>query len=276
MRASNFFLALVLFGFLAAAANAQPPGQEGILFGWDETAEHVADLPPEVQAEIRQALDEDLSFNVGFVYRRAFVFHERFALWTWKGRFALFDGDNVMEVPPADLERVLGAERYRSLPVPREYRWPVGLVSFVTIVLVLGALFYFIPTQYKRVTQLLKDPKYLQAREIYSASLPKEDDESTLDHRKQALDTAIDFLVDEKSVPRQKAAANLRAIISYHEELHSKQLRQAALAAEMAGDWNEALDLYEEAAELRELWDPKDFSYLQKCIARVEQKAKHG
>jgi hypothetical protein len=270
MRAILFLMMLLICGALATAAHAQP-AQEGILFGYDDAVEHVADLPPEVQAEIRQALDEDLNFNVGFVYRRAFVFHESFALWTWNGRFALYDGGNVLEVPPAELERVLGAQRYSALQVPRAYRWPTGLISLIFLVLIVAALIYFMPTEHRRVQRLLQDPKYTQAAEIYSASLPKDDEESTKEHREQALIAAIDFLV-EKSIPRAEAAANLKKIISHHEELRSKHLRQQALAAEMAGDWNEAIDLYEEAAELRELWDEKDFEFLQKCIARVAKK----
>jgi hypothetical protein len=271
MRAIIALFAFLSCGLLATAASAQP-GPEPLLFGWEETVVPVVDLSPQQQAAFRQAWNIELHLNVGFAYRRAFIFREGFSLWNWRGRHVLFDGDNVAEITPAELANLIGPDRVAALRPPFEYRVPAGLTTIVVLVLIAVAAIYLVPTQGKKVRRLLNDARYIQAAEIYAATLPKPEEETALEHRKLALATAIDFLVTDKSVPRTDAEANLRMILSLQEEQHSKYLRQQALAHEEAGEWNEALDLYEEAAELRELWDAKDFAFLQKCIARVEKK----
>lgn len=262
------FLACVL---LATAVSAQP-GPEPLLFGWEDTVVPVADLSPEQQAAFRQAWNIELDLNVGFAYRRAFIFREGFSLWNWHGRHVLYDGDNVAEIAPNDLATLIGPAQVAALRPPLAYRLPAGLTTIIVLVLIVVAAIYFVPTPGKKMRRLLQDAKYIQALEIYAATLPKPDEESTLELRKLALSTALDFLVTEKSVPRNEAETNLKLILALQEEQQSKLLRHQALLHEEAGEWNEALDLYEEAAELRELWDAKDFAFLQKCIARVERK----
>ena len=271
MRAIVAVVVFLSCGLFATAAYAQP-GPEPLLFGWEETVVPVADLSPEQQAAFRQAWNIELDLNVGFAYRRAFIFREGFSLWNWRGRHVLFDGDNVAEIAPSDLSALIGPAQVAALRPPLAYRLPAGLTTIIVFVLIVVAAIYFVPTQRKKARRVLQDARYIQASEIYAATLPKPEEESTLALRKAALETAIEFLVVEKSVPRTDAAANLKLILSLQEEQLSKHLRQQALVHEEAGEWNEALDLYEEAAELRELWDAKDFAFLQKCIARVERK----
>lgn len=271
MRLVIAIIALLICGSFATAVSAQP-GPEPLLFGWEETVVPVANLSPQQQAAFRQAWNIELDLNVGFAYRRAFIFREEFSLWNWRGRHVLFDGDNVAEIAPAELANLLGPDQFATLRPPLAYRVPAGLTTIIVLVLVAVAAIYFVPTQGKKVRRLLQDARYIQASEIYAATLPKPEEESTLALRKAAFETALEFLVAEKSVPRTAAEANLKLILSLQEEQLSKHLRQQALVHEEAGEWNEALDLYEEAAELRELWDAKDFAFLQKCIARVERK----
>ncbi len=271
MRASVAPFAIVVCGVLATAVNAQP-GPEPLRFGWDEVIVPVADLSPEQQAAFRRAWKIELDLNAGFAYRRAFLFREEFALWTWHGRHVLFDGNNAAEITATELATLLGPDRVAAYRPPLAYRLPPGLPVIVLLASAIAAAIYFVPTQGKKLRRLLKDPKYVQALEVYAATLPKPDDPSTLELRKEALATAITFLVTEKSVRKAEAETNLKLIIAQQEEQHSRFLRQQALVHEEAGEWNEALDRYEEAAELRELWDAKDYAFLQKCIARVERK----
>lgn len=271
MRAVIAVVAFLTCGLFATAVSAQP-GPEPLLFGWEETIVPAANLSPQQQAAFRQAWNIELDLNVGFAYRRVFIFHEEFSLWNWRGRHVLFDGDNVAEISPLELANLIGPDQVAALRPPFAYHMPAGLTTIIVVLLIVLAAIYFVPTQDKRMRRLLQDARYIQASEIYAATLPQPEEESTLALRKAAFETALEFLVVEKSVPRTIAEANLRLILSMQEEQLSKHLRHQALLHEEAGEWNEALDGYEEAAELRELWDAKDFAFLQKCIARVERK----
>lgn len=256
---------------MAGTASAQPQG-EGFKFGWDELIVPVAELSEEQKSFLKKETETELDFAVGFAWRCAFVGHPNFSFWNWRGRYVLFDGGNVIEFPQEDLPKIVSPERYSQLHPPLRYRIPAGLATIFTLIVIGIAASYMFPGQFARSEKLLKDQRYVRAIAVYDAALPGPDDESTAELRRQALATAIDYLVSEEKVPQTEAEANLRTIVSLREELRSKQLRHEALSHEMAGQWDEALDLYEEAAELRELWDPKDYAYLQKCIERVEKK----
>lgn len=251
-------------------ASAQP-GPEPIRFGTDEMV-----VLAEEGVAPRKALLPDgteLNFSVGFAWRCAFLFTPSFSFWNWHGRYVLFDGDNLQEIPAPALELMLGkAEFARLKRPPLAYRVPAGLATLITLIAIAVGASYFFPSQYARSERLLRDPRYVRAIAVYEAALPGPEEESTTELRRQALATAIEYLVSEEKVAQSEADANVKTIVSLREELRSKQLRQDALSHEMAGQWDEALDLYEEAAELREVWDPKDYAYLQKCIERVEKK----
>ncbi len=269
MRNTAIIVVLLCCLISATTASAQPQ-VEGIRFGWEEEIVHVADLPPLQQAVLKVQTDLDLA--VGFAYRRAFLFHGAFSFWHWRGRYVLYSGGNVFEIRSAELEAMLGKDSHASLRPPWAYRVPAGLLTVVFLVILGLTVNYFMPSTYSRVQRLLQNTKYAQAVEVYEAALPGSNEESTAVLRRLALTTASDYLVNEKSVPRPEAESNLKMIVSQREEMTSKALRQLALAHEEAGEWDDALDRYEAAAELRELWDPKDYAFLQKCIHRVEQK----
>lgn len=261
----------LLFCLLAVQFTSAQPGPEPIRFGTDEVVVPAAELSEPLTALLPDGTKLDVS--VGFAWRCAYLFSPHFSLWNWHGRYVLYDGGNVLEVTPEMLEFMLGKPQVANLrPPPLAYRIPAGLVTLVSLALVGGALLYFVPTQFSRTQRFMKDPQYVQAVEVYERTLPAPEEESTADLRKHAFATAVEFLTTAKSLTKPQAEANLRTIISWREEQKSKYLREQALAYEEAGNWDEALDLYEEAAELRELWDPKDYAYLQKCIARVEKK----
>jgi hypothetical protein len=269
---SKLRLAVAFIPLLAIcqAAWAQPGRGEGIRFGWEETIVPRAGLSAD-QEQALEAMTELPGWSVGFAYRRAFLFGGGFSFWHWHGRFVLFSGDNVWELIPGQLQQILGPEAAERVRVPLVYRFPPGIVTMIVGSIALYVWVRLFPSKFARVQRLLRDARYVQAADVYDSSLPPPEEEVTVAHRRQALALATDYLV-ERSVPRERAAADLKEIISSRDEDRSKVLRTQALNHELAGEWDEALDLYEEAAELRELWDPKDYNYLRKCIARVEQK----
>ena len=256
-----------LLGGRPASAQPQPAP---IRFGIDQEIVPLAEVPAAEKAILKQ--HTELDFSVGFAWRCAFVGNSYCSFGNWQGRYVLFDGGNVLEIHPTDLERMLGKDQYARLHPPLRYRIPLGLVGLIFLIVFLAKIDSVFPSNAARARRMLKDPQYAQAVEVYERSLPGPDEESTADLRKQAFAAAVEFLTTAKSLGKSEAEARLRKIISWREEEKSKYLRQQALAYEETGDWNEALDHYEEAAELRELWDAKDFAFLQKCIARVEKK----
>ncbi|WP_254508348.1 tetratricopeptide repeat protein [Anatilimnocola floriformis] len=258
---------LSLVGGRLASAQPQPAP---IRFGIDEVIAPVAEVPAAEKAILKQ--HTELDFSVGFAWRCAFVGSSYGSFANWHGRYVLFDGDNILEITRTDLERMLGKDQYARLHPPLRYRIPPGLIGLLILIVFLAKFDALFPTRILLAKRLLNDAQYVQAVEVYERSLPGPDEESTADLRKQAFAAAVEFLTTAKSLAKPEAEARLRKIISSREEEKSKYLRQQALAYEEAGDWNEALDHYEEAAELRELWDAKDFAFLQKCIRRVEQK----
>jgi tetratricopeptide (TPR) repeat protein len=269
MRCRLLPLALLLLPCVAASASAQPLN-EGFRFGYEHTIIPAAELDADKQAKLKAATGFDLA--VGFAYYRAFVGTGSFSLWNWGGRHVLFDGDNVFELGDGALADLLGPTRAATLRPPLFYRVPLGLVVLLLIASVIGVLIYRGARKIETVERLASDVRYAAALEIYQAALPPPEEETTVDHRRAALATAIDYLHEEHKVPREEAAKNARLVIATFEEARSKDLRYQALLHEQAGEWDEALDLYEEAVELRDLWDEKDRDFLRKCIARVEQK----
>jgi tetratricopeptide (TPR) repeat protein len=269
MRRRLLPLAVLLLTSAVDSARAQP-GNEGIRFGYEQTIVPAAELDPDKQAALRAQTGFDLA--IGFAYYRAFLGTGTVSFWNWGGRYVLFDGDNVYELGEGALAELLGPARAAALSPPLAYRVPLGLVLLIGLAIALGVLIYVGTRKQAKSERLASDVRYAAALEIYQAALPPPEEETTVDHRRAALATAIDYLHEEHKLPREEAAENARLVIAGFEEARSKDLRYQALMHEEAGEWDEALDLYEEAAELRELWDEKDRAFLLKCIARVERK----
>jgi tetratricopeptide (TPR) repeat protein len=217
-----------------------------------------------------------LDLAVGFAYYRAYIFTGGFSLWNWRGRYVLFDGDNVFDLQQGEPEQLLGAQAASQLRVPLLYRIPVGLVTILLLGIALGIAIYFGSRKIEVVQKLAADPRFQAALEVHHAALPPAEEQTTREHRRAALQTAIEFMETEHKVPLADAQTKVRGLVAAVDESRSKDLRYQASLHEQAGEWDEALDLYEEAAELRELWDEKDYAYLLKCIARVEKKQASG
>ncbi|WP_425613979.1 tetratricopeptide repeat protein [Anatilimnocola sp. NA78] len=252
----------------AGHATAQPQ-QEGPSFGWEETIVPIAELDPDQRAMLKMETGFDLS--LGFAYRRAYVFSPGFSFWHWKGRYVLYFGGNLFEPTEQQLTALLGKDRFASLPVPTAYRIPAGLVITLLIIAAISAGIYFFPVDSVKTQRLLSDPKYVRALEIYHASLPA-DEEPTKDEIEAAIVTAGEYLTQNQALDKAKVETQLRFMLAEINRARTQDLRQLAAAHEQCGNWEEALDLYEQAADLREPWDAKDHAFLLKCVARVERK----
>jgi hypothetical protein len=252
---------LVLLPCSTEAALAQIP------YGWSDRIVHLADLPPDVRADLQKETKHSLA--VGFYYRRFFLFAGGFDLWTWNGKRVLYQGDKFFEVGDGQLMMMLGKDQTENLATPLAYHFPVGLIVLVGVVAIGSVCIYF--SGEARAKRMLRDLRYQQALQMYMQVLPP-DWKLTHEQMQQAIAASAEYLHREHGIALEKADANVRLLLTQVYKEQSLQARQIAAGFEEAGDWPQAIAGYTQAAELQEPWDAKDHAFLLKCIARVRDK----
>jgi hypothetical protein len=144
-----------------------------VLITWGETISHVADLPPQVKADLRKmpgmALTEPA---VGYNYSYFGIFW--LDLWTWGGKHCLYQGKTVWDVPANVIADMLGKSE-DQLSKPWYYTFPPGLLIVVGIVALVVVLSFFGKTPEEKVKLLLEDKRYQRALEILSEESKKEE-----------------------------------------------------------------------------------------------------
>ena len=256
-----FLLSSLVLLIPSGSALAQ---RRGFLYGWSDTIVHVRDLPADLRAELKK--DTKLDLAVGFYYRHWFLFGKGFDFWTWDGKFVLFQGDKYYPVSPDNLEKWLGKDEFEALSTPFLYRFPAGILTVLGIIAVIVVWVRFFPPAQTRARRLSKDPLYQQAMEVYERILTEKPDA-----RADAQAETVTFL-ENQGVPRDKAETNLRLLLAEADRELSYELRNQAVVFEEAGEWDSAISLYQQAARLREQWDPKDHAFLLTCVQRVQTK----
>jgi uncharacterized tellurite resistance protein B-like protein len=106
---------------------------------------------------------------------------------------------------------------------------------------------------------------------MYQEAVPDER-QATAEQRSAALAQATARLINDHAVEPTQANKSLRLILNELNRVQSGQFRQLAAVHEQAGNWQEAAELYAQAAELRDPWDAKDHAFLLKCVARCEKR----
>ena len=94
----------------------------------------------------------------------------------------------------------------------------------------------------------------------------------TQEDRNRAMASAVEVLKTIHGLSPQVAGANLRLVLAELDRQRSYDLRSLAVQYEMSGDWEQALQHYEQAASLRVERDDRDYQFLMKCIQRVRDK----
>ena len=235
--------------------------------GWADRIVPLGDLPPDARAQLKKATGQDLA--LGFLYRHAFVFGEAFDLWTWNGQYVLYQGDRYFPLTDEDLQDLLEPDAYAALGKPLAYRIPVG---FVVVVALVGAVLVSAYTSAQaRARRLFRDARMADALEVYHKNLPP-DAPPTPEAHAAARDAALAFLEQTHGVPRPQAERRLHLMLAEINRAHSYDLRHQAVACEMEGRWDEAVALFQQAADLRRDWDPRDHDFLLSCIRRVRAK----
>jgi hypothetical protein len=226
----------------------------------------ICNLPPEVRPAVREALQCEP--QVAFLYWRCYLFRDGFDFWTSNGRFVLYHDGQYWEFPRETLEKMLGQGAESVLSTPWNYWVPPGLATSLALVAVLCVCVY--RSAQSRANRLVKDSRYQLALHVYVQGLPG-DSEPTGEDKKKAFAAGVEFL-QKSGVPAEKAEPALRLLVGELERGRSYELREQAVEHEQAGEWEQAIDYYEQAARLREEWDRKDHEFLLKCIKRVRDK----
>lgn len=243
------------------------PREATIVWGWGDTVDYVCDLPPGVRVEL--GTDSQLVPAVGFCYWRFCIFADGFNFWTWNGRYVIYHGSRFVEIPEEDFVQILGEEKFASLGKPLAYRVPFGLVTLLAIAAALAVAIRY--AGHNRVRRLLQDQRYQQAIQIYNESLDP-DSEPSRDDKQIALAAAADSLVKNHCLRAETAMANLRLILAELDRGRSYELRDQAQQHEEESEWEQAIELYQQASDLQREWDLKDYAFLLKCIDRVRTK----
>jgi hypothetical protein len=138
------------------------------------------------------------------------------------------------------------------------------------VVLIVGIVLYqwIRPPVWKR---LMQDDRYRQALKVYAEVVHR--DHSLSDVRHQAVAAATAYLVNQHRIVAGEADRNLRHVVAEYARDQSYELRNEGAAHEQAGAYDLALDFYQRAAWWQEEHNPKDYQFLQRCIARVRGKA---
>jgi hypothetical protein len=218
------------------------------------------DLPPVIAKAFRE--DFGCDARVAFIYRRFWFARPGIDLWTWNGRFALYDGGaQCWDVRRETLDEMLGAERASSLYVPWRYRLPSGLAALIGIVGLCVALAHLQKRKSRRFAALMKEDRYLEALQAYVAQL-KELERPTLGQRQDALTAAANGLVQIGVSPRQ-AKSNLRLMVGTIERQQADLLRKQAFELAEDRDWEAAAAHFQQAADLMQAWNAESVKFLQ-------------
>ena len=163
-------LVIALPGLLLQPSQAQAKGI--VLITWGETISHVADLPPDVKAELRKvpgmAATEPA---VGYYYSYFGVFW--LDLWTWGGKHCLYQGKTVWKDVPSNVIAGMLGKTEDQLSKPWYYSFPPGLMIIIGLALLVVVLGFFTKTPEQRVKLLLEDPRYQRALEVLNEECEK-------------------------------------------------------------------------------------------------------
>lgn len=193
----------------------------GVVYGTKQTIVKACDLPVEFKAAVRNKLGTNVA--VGFFYSSAQLFW--CDVWTWGGKFVLFQGDHYWEVPDDLLSEAIGKEKFAGLSKPWSYHVPLGwlIIGGFVALCVLSA--YFLPSDEERLKALMKNPMYMAALEKFHAKRMEAAADPT-EQVKAGYQAALQHLLDS-GVSEKKANANLTLLVQY---AIAREMAERALA----------------------------------------------
>jgi hypothetical protein len=121
----------IVVGLVLCAGASAAEARRGIaIINTGEDVAHVSDLKDEVRAEVEGQTAPGVA--IGLIYSRFGVFW--LDVLRWDARYVLFQGDQVWQVPEAELQQMAAG----PLSKPITYRLPPGLIVLALAAVALG------------------------------------------------------------------------------------------------------------------------------------------
>lgn len=154
----------------------------GILVTSGGTLAHATELDPGLDPELAERYAQELGGNikVGFLYQYAGVFYVDF--WTNNGKYVLYAGDNILQLPQEEVAIAAGVASVDELPVPLLYRVPLGWILLAAPFIAYGVYtLYYNVSEHRNPSDLAEmqpeeDERYVRALALYdhNARMPTE------------------------------------------------------------------------------------------------------
>jgi len=183
-----------------------------VIFNHGEDIKEIGAVVDEHVEDVREATGT--SPSVGFI-------HDGFGLfwlnvWTWNGRYCLYEGDQYWELEPAYAALLLGVAQ-SELSSPLFYRFPPGLFALVGIGVLIGVAKIFSVRREKALGRLFEDERYRRALDlIRERTAASTEDEKAVDDDAafaKGFEDAVNYLNGE-GVPADQARENLVTMIN--------------------------------------------------------------
>lgn len=204
---------LPLFAFaLVCMSYGEAHARRGImLITSGDSITEVAPLDPEAAKAVEA--ETGAGAAIGYKYEQFGVFW--LEIWSWDGKYVLFNGDDYWDIPDEQLAAMAGVGSLDELSKPLTYTIPPGLAIIVVAVLGFGAFAIFskgddededdaVGGQPAGPTSLANDPRYQQAIAAYHANPGNHD---------QKISAAVALLM-QHGVDHQQGYANLMALLN--------------------------------------------------------------
>jgi hypothetical protein len=173
MRRKMFVPGLALAVIILFSCPSPVQAKGLVLITWGETIKHVEDVPVQPKGKLPQGLGlPGGNLAVGFHYSYFGIFW--LDLWTWGGKFCLYQGQNYLPLQPNEIAEILGKSE-DQLSKPWYYTFPPGLMIIVGIVGLCIVVGLFTKSPEQKVKVLLEDPRYQKALEVLSEESKKQE-----------------------------------------------------------------------------------------------------
>jgi len=184
-------------GLLLASAST---ADAKVLITHGDAIKHVSDLKPEAVAEYGPDV------KVGYLYQQFGIFF--LEIWTWDGKFVLYEGDNYNDELADDALANIAAT---GLSKPWNYTFPPGFLVILVAAMIGLALFLHGRKQAKEVAIIMGDQRYQQAFNMMVQS-----------HQEGApppstFDEAVAFL-QQQGVSPDEARQNLQKVVDAQDD----------------------------------------------------------
>jgi hypothetical protein len=204
-----------------------------ILITHGDTINHVGNIAGPAPQDMQKNAIGDV--KVGFKYSYFGVFW--LDLWTWGGEFCLYTKDDRYQPISRSQAAMLMGVSEDQLSKPFLYKFPLGLIILVGVVLICIAVRIFKKSPEERIKQLFEDPRYQKALTIISEQVKKDEAAAKAQENQEGagegkagekpssdggFEAAVVYLTGE-GIPRAEAEQNLAVLLNVLSQVHAEE-----------------------------------------------------